>query len=637
MANLKIYNRFTGKWEEIKIDSRIKMIKNRIVLPAKLNSVNIGITEFNPADDGLMVFKNGSLLSENVHYIFNSGTLQIYSIDGSQWGVGTEFVFVVLKNVQRDIPSADGSLIQNGSITDEKLAEGIKIGTALVDNKGTIYANLKDRLLNVDNKIEILEKSKVNVANVIEYGAKGDGITDDRQAFLNALNYLKTKGGGVLFIPPTTEKYVVSDQIEWDETYGHIMIMGVGRASHVYLSKRTQNCHLFGAIGSDENEENWIPSVIFKDLQLSTFTTPGTFSDNDNCIGISKAKNILIENVYVSYSRWKGISIQQYTKNITLKNVHTENCLKYGFGVEFSTVSDIKVINCVSNNNQEQGVLFTNAGDPLPLKGVIIEGLTVYNNKFEGIGLSGLDGGFVSGVQSYNNSSEGIKTYNCTNTYVKGICYNNGLAGVRTVLGSSNVFEVDSRNNSLNDINKRGNFFIESTPNTKLINCKGNMGVRSITNWSDNCTFINCDLYGTTNEALFTEEAKFTEGVILHSSGKKISYANSVPTIGSFNRGDIVFNMTPTAGGYVGWVCVSEGKAHLTSIGNLTLGSNQITNVTNISTWSVGDRIQGNGIPFGAIITSINGTTITMNVVATASGSQNLYDAVFKGFGNISL
>lgn len=37
--------------------------------------------------------------------------------------------------------------------------------------------------------------------NILNYGAKGDGTTDDTQAFVNALAYLKSQNGGVLFIP----------------------------------------------------------------------------------------------------------------------------------------------------------------------------------------------------------------------------------------------------------------------------------------------------------------------------------------------------------------------------------------------------------------------------------------------------
>lgn len=34
----------------------------------------------------------------------------------------------------------------------------------------------------------------------------------------------------------------------------------------------------------------------------------------------------------------------------------------------------------------------------------------------------------------------------------------------------------------------------------------------------------------------------------------------SAPTTGSFARGDIIWNSTPSAGGTIGWVCVTAGS-----------------------------------------------------------------------------
>jgi hypothetical protein len=41
--------------------------------------------------------------------------------------------------------------------------------------------------------------------------------------------------------------------------------------------------------------------------------------------------------------------------------------------------------------------------------------------------------------------------------------------------------------------------------------------------------------------------------------GKKFITANSAPTEGTFERGDICWNNTPTADNYVGWICVTGG------------------------------------------------------------------------------
>lgn len=48
-------------------------------------------------------------------------------------------------------------------------------------------------------------------------------------------------------------------------------------------------------------------------------------------------------------------------------------------------------------------------------------------------------------------------------------------------------------------------------------------------------------------------------GLKLSSNLNRIEYAGSIPTSGTWSRGDIVFNNAPSAGGFVGWVCVAAG------------------------------------------------------------------------------
>lgn len=125
----------------------VKFIENTVKITSAESNVSIGITEFNPTDDNLQVFKNSVYLSKNEYTIAGDG-LSIFHINAptETWEADTEFNFIVMKNTKRDIPSADGSLIQSGSITDDKLATGIKISPALTDKDGFTHPSLKARL-----------------------------------------------------------------------------------------------------------------------------------------------------------------------------------------------------------------------------------------------------------------------------------------------------------------------------------------------------------------------------------------------------------------------------------------------------------------------------------------------------------
>ncbi|MFT5098489.1 MAG: hypothetical protein ACI9HY_000597 [Planctomycetaceae bacterium] len=56
-----------------------------------------------------------------------------------------------------------------------------------------------------------------------------------------------------------------------------------------------------------------------------------------------------------------------------------------------------------------------------------------------------------------------------------------------------------------------------------------------------------------------TNLGKFTSLEIGPNGGQTITYAASLPNSGSWKQGDIVYNNNPSAGTYVGWVCVTGG------------------------------------------------------------------------------
>ena len=81
-----------------------------------------------------------------------------------------------------------------------------KIGAALSDGTST-YENLNERLNMYENRFD-----NVTERNVMDFGAKGDGVTDDTQAFHDAMadgGYVVTVPAGVfrtsgLFVPSNT-------------------------------------------------------------------------------------------------------------------------------------------------------------------------------------------------------------------------------------------------------------------------------------------------------------------------------------------------------------------------------------------------------------------------------------------------
>lgn len=462
--------------------------------------------------------------------------------------------------------------------------------------------------------------------NVKEFGAVADGFTDDKQAFLDALQALKANGGGTLFVPASSDFYAVSNSLEWDETYGPITILGEGRSSHIRLTQKSLRGHLIGILGSGAAEANWVQSAKVKDLQLSTYN--GTSSQDDNPLGMQQAKNVLVENVYVSFSNWKGITAQYRCKNLTIRDSEVANCKKSGITIEFSSVEGVTIENTSSHHNTVHGLDLTAAGDGGNLKNVKLSKVKTYNNGQHGVATSGLIESSLD-VESFFNGTYGVALNGSSNIEVRGNVYNNTLAGIWANGGSKNIFKANAKNNSVSDPNNRGNLFLQDAANSIVSDCDISQGVRAFTNWSENVSFVNVRTEGATNNPVATTIAASTSGIKIGRENR-IIFAEAKPSEGTLFRGDVIVNTRANAGQPAMYYISSPGKAHLDSTGTLTSGSNRINNVTNISTWKVGDVIKAPTIPFGATVTSVGATSIDISAPPTTNGTYTLYDAKYE-------
>lgn len=78
-----------------------------------------------------------------------------------------------------------------------------------------------------------------SVANVKDFGAKGDGVANDTTAITDALDYLKQEGGGTLFFPAGTYSVGIdpTPYKTFDLTkYPSVEIRGVGYASQIKVA-----------------------------------------------------------------------------------------------------------------------------------------------------------------------------------------------------------------------------------------------------------------------------------------------------------------------------------------------------------------------------------------------------------------
>jgi hypothetical protein len=110
-----------------------------------------------------------------------------------------------------------------------------------------------------------------------------------------------------------------------------------------------------------------------------------------------------------------------------------------------------------------------------------------------------------------------------------------------------------------------------------------------------------------------------------------VPYQSSPPSSGSFNLGARIFNTTPTAGGYTGWICTTSGIA----CGNVWASSFAYTKGQCIYSGNYVHMAQNNGTT-GTSTPSFP-STIGQTVVDGGVTWQNLgVLAVFKAYGTVA-
>lgn len=82
-----------GRWRVNGTPMKIVEKNNRVVLGASANNVTIGITDFDPRYDALLVFQNSTFIAKGYEYTIMADGLRITKPSGS-WDAGTTFDFV---------------------------------------------------------------------------------------------------------------------------------------------------------------------------------------------------------------------------------------------------------------------------------------------------------------------------------------------------------------------------------------------------------------------------------------------------------------------------------------------------------------------------------------------------------------
>ncbi|RRV10121.1 mannuronan epimerase [Pseudomonas sp. v388] len=296
------------------------------------------------------------------------------------------------------------------------------------------------------------------IFNVKNFGAKGDGVTDDTAAIQQAIDAAAAAGGGQVYVPPGT--YIVSGGEEPSD--GCLMLK-----SNVYMYGDGMGVsNIKVADGSDTKITGIIRSAYGEethDFGLSNLTLDG---NRDNTTGKIDGwfngyipgqegydSNVTLDGVEIKDCSGYGFDPHEQTVNMVIKNSVShgngldgfvadflsdssfENNIAYdndrhGFNVVTST-HDFTLSNNVAYGNGGGGIVVQRGSENIPSpSNITITGGEVYGNGAEGILIKLSSDVTVSGVNIHDNASAGVRIYGSTDVDVtNNTLSNNALGG----------------------------------------------------------------------------------------------------------------------------------------------------------------------------------------------------------------
>ena len=199
-------------------------------------------------------------------------------------------------------------------------------------------------------KLQILGSIGNNIKNVKNYGATGDGITDDTVAIANAI--AKLDNGDTLYFPEGV--YRVSNiNLKSD-----MKVQGDGWCSVIKLLDHTSDFHnnCLNIVGTKSNQ---IKNIFIRDIKLDgnrwadgeykQASTGDSADQRLDGIHIRFASDIYVENVWMYNNGYHGC-IMTYATNVVLDNCKvTDNGFRPIHG--HTHIYNCRVSNCLCENN----------------------------------------------------------------------------------------------------------------------------------------------------------------------------------------------------------------------------------------------------------------------------------------------
>lgn len=240
--------------------------------------------------------------------------------------------------------------------------------------------DIKSDVVDINEQLDNIENLK-HCYSVSEFGAIGDGVTDDTQAIQNALYFCKNSSIKNKLVFEKDKIYMVTGFVDGTQTLENINGLKVPSNIEIDLNGSTikiipNNLKYYNVFTLRKSK-----NVVIKNGVLIGDVTDHTGVEGEFGYGISLrgAENIILENLEIKYMWGDGINLQyeKYTepcKNIVIRNCVCDSNRRQGMSVE-------SVYNCFIENSK-----FINTGKikkTYPSAGIDFEPLS--NGRVENV------------------------------------------------------------------------------------------------------------------------------------------------------------------------------------------------------------------------------------------------------------
>lgn len=229
----------------------------------------VGFEEVQTATAGQTVFNLTTMT-----YAAGANNLMVF-VDGVNQYEGSSYVETDNNTVTFTQGLHVGALVKFSTVqTQTSLVNSAGAVSFLQAGTGAVPTNVQARLR--------------ETVSVKDFGAVGDGVTDDRQAIVDAITYASTVwptfGGITIYFPPTPNFYVVSSEIDIAGIFNlttpagqrlcQLWIEGAGRASHIrFTGTNPANSNFLFNFGSYDNNVGMTGGV--RNLKMDTTASIG--------------------------------------------------------------------------------------------------------------------------------------------------------------------------------------------------------------------------------------------------------------------------------------------------------------------------------------------------------------------------